>query len=124
MDFMTPPSFDPSNIDVWKYRMSMYLKTLGLLCSCTGLRFLSTGSQVHGAAIKLGLDLDVSVSNSLLTMYGECGSISECWKAFHSMPDYDQISWNSMIGMLAKSEESPDRSIGGFLRYDAMRMET
>ena len=30
MDFMTPPSFDPSNIVVWKYRMSMYLKTLGI----------------------------------------------------------------------------------------------
>ena len=27
---MTPPMFDPSNIVVWKYRMSMYLKTLGL----------------------------------------------------------------------------------------------
>ena len=64
---------------------------ISLLCSRAGLRFLSTGSQVHGAAIKLGLDLDVSVSNSLLTMYGECGSISECWKAFHSMPDYDGI---------------------------------
>ena len=30
MDFMTPPMFDPSNILVWKTRMSIYLKTLGL----------------------------------------------------------------------------------------------
>ena len=30
MDFMTPPMFDSSNIIVWKARMSMYLKTLGL----------------------------------------------------------------------------------------------
>ena len=30
MDFMTPPMFDVSNIDVWKIKMSMYLKTIGL----------------------------------------------------------------------------------------------
>ena len=29
MDFMTPPMFDPSNILVWKTRMSIYLQTLG-----------------------------------------------------------------------------------------------
>ena len=27
---MTPPMFDVSNIDVWKLKMSMYLKTLGM----------------------------------------------------------------------------------------------
>jgi len=30
MDFMTPPMYDTYNIDVWKVKMSMYLKTLGL----------------------------------------------------------------------------------------------
>jgi len=30
MDFMTPPMFDISNINVWKIKMSMYLKTLGM----------------------------------------------------------------------------------------------
>ena len=30
MDCLTPPMFDVSNIDMWKFRMSMYLKTLGL----------------------------------------------------------------------------------------------
>ena len=29
MDFMTPPMFDPSNIVVWKTRISIYLQTLG-----------------------------------------------------------------------------------------------
>ena len=29
MDFMTPPRFDPSNILVWKTRMSIYLQALG-----------------------------------------------------------------------------------------------
>ena len=28
MDFMTPPKYDTFNIDVWKVKMFMYLKTL------------------------------------------------------------------------------------------------
>ena len=30
MDYLAPPMFDVSNIDIWKLRMSAYLKTLGL----------------------------------------------------------------------------------------------
>ena len=31
MDFMTPPTFDILNIQIWKVKMSMYLKALGIL---------------------------------------------------------------------------------------------
>ena len=30
MDFMTPPMFSILNIQTWKVKMSMYLKTLGI----------------------------------------------------------------------------------------------
>ena len=30
MDFMTPPMFDILNIQTWKVKMSMYLKSLGI----------------------------------------------------------------------------------------------
>ena len=30
MDCLTPPIYDVFNIDMWKFRMSMYLKTLSL----------------------------------------------------------------------------------------------
>ena len=30
MDYLAPPMFDVSNIDMWKFKMSMYLKTLGM----------------------------------------------------------------------------------------------
>ena len=30
MNFFTPPMYDVSNLDMWKYKMSMYLKTLGM----------------------------------------------------------------------------------------------
>ncbi|KAJ0985584.1 hypothetical protein J5N97_003940 [Dioscorea zingiberensis] len=73
--------------------------------------FQNMSSAVHCAGIKLGLDLDVSVSNSLLNLYGECGDLSDCWKVFRSMPNYDQVSWNCMIGVLADSETSASRQV-------------
>ena len=30
MDYLAPPTFDVSNIDMWKLKMSMYLKILGM----------------------------------------------------------------------------------------------
>jgi len=30
MDHLAPPIFDVSNVDIWKLRMSAYLKALGL----------------------------------------------------------------------------------------------
>ena len=30
MDFLTPPTYDVSNIDMWKFKMGAYLKALGL----------------------------------------------------------------------------------------------
>ena len=30
MDYLAPPMFDVSNIDMWKFRISAYLKTLGM----------------------------------------------------------------------------------------------
>ena len=30
MNFLSPPIYDVSNIDLWKFKMSAYLKALGL----------------------------------------------------------------------------------------------
>ena len=30
MDFLAPPLYDVSNIDIWKFKISAYLKALGL----------------------------------------------------------------------------------------------
>ncbi|XP_068649266.1 putative pentatricopeptide repeat-containing protein At5g09950 [Aristolochia californica] len=79
---------------------------ISTLSSCASLGWIRIGMQVHCEGIKLGLDLDVSVSNSLLKLYAESGFMSECCRLFYLMPEYDQVSWNSMIGALANSEGS------------------
>ncbi|KAG9456832.1 hypothetical protein H6P81_001340 [Aristolochia fimbriata] len=76
------------------------------LSSSASLGWNRVGMQLHCEGIKLGLDVDVSVSNSLLKLYAESGFMSDCCRVFHLMPEYDLVSWNSMIGALANSEGS------------------
>ncbi|KAE8676317.1 putative pentatricopeptide repeat-containing protein [Hibiscus syriacus] len=76
---------------------------ISALSSCASLGWSITGQQVHCEALKLGLDLDVSVSNALLAFYATIGCLSECKNVFSLMLDLDQDSWNSMIGALADS---------------------
>ncbi|XP_043697639.1 putative pentatricopeptide repeat-containing protein At5g09950 [Telopea speciosissima] len=92
---------------------------ISTLSSCASLGCTQLGAQIHSEGIKLGLDLDVSVSNSLLGLYAETGYVTDCQKVFSLMPDYDQVSWNSMIGAFADS----DASISGAIEYflDMMR---
>ena len=47
MDFIIPPMFDTSNIVVWKARMSMYLKTLGLHVFLTATKKFYFGNSKH-----------------------------------------------------------------------------
>ena len=46
MDFMTAPMFDVSNINVWKIKMSMYLKTLEMHVYLTATK-KSYGNSKH-----------------------------------------------------------------------------
>ncbi|KAL0560180.1 hypothetical protein IC582_000577 [Cucumis melo] len=88
---------------------------ISALSSCASLGWISVGEQLHCEGLKLGLDLDVSVSNALLALYGECGYVKECQKAFSLMLDYDQVSWNSLIGALADSEPSMLEAVESFI---------
>ena len=77
---------------------------ISTLSSCSSLECLRLGEQVHCDGIKLGLDSDVSVSNALLAMYGDCGQILESQRVFWAAASHDLVSWNSMVSILADSE--------------------
>ncbi|XP_023529590.1 putative pentatricopeptide repeat-containing protein At5g09950 [Cucurbita pepo subsp. pepo] len=88
---------------------------ISALSSSASLGWIRVGEQLHCEGLKLGLDLDVSVSNALLALYGETGYVEECQKAFSLMLEYDQVSWNSLIGALADSESSLLEAVENFL---------
>ncbi|KAL8101488.1 hypothetical protein AgCh_033402 [Apium graveolens] len=68
-----------------------------LLSAITNIYNLELGQQIHGMAIKSGLDSDVRVANSLLNMYSKVDGLMTARKVFNHMEELDLVSWNSMI---------------------------
>ncbi|CAK9178788.1 unnamed protein product [Ilex paraguariensis] len=65
--------------------------------ACCQLKSLREGRNVHQTVKRCGLEFDMLVSNSLLKMYLDCGSVSEARTVFDQMPSKDSISWTAML---------------------------
>uniref|UniRef100_A0A1D1ZFI6 Putative pentatricopeptide repeat-containing protein At3g49142 n=1 Tax=Anthurium amnicola TaxID=1678845 RepID=A0A1D1ZFI6_9ARAE len=81
-----------------------------LLNACSAVEHLLGGLQIHGAVTKIGLDTNVFVGNTLITMYSRCGCLSEADRFFEGMPHRDAVSWNSVVAGYAQKGES-DRAL-------------
>ncbi|OMO82838.1 hypothetical protein COLO4_22801 [Corchorus olitorius] len=67
------------------------------LNSCSGLEALDRGKEFHCIAVKLGLEADSFVGNSLTVMYSVCGNINDAVAAFRNIDVKNVVSWNSII---------------------------
>ncbi|PUZ56027.1 hypothetical protein GQ55_5G262000 [Panicum hallii var. hallii] len=71
---------------------------------CSVLVLLAFGRQVHARTIKDGVgQSNVSVSNSLLSMYRSCGAMLDLEQVFEEMTVRDIISYNSVIQGLGQN---------------------
>ncbi|XP_009795637.1 pentatricopeptide repeat-containing protein At3g58590 [Nicotiana tabacum] len=91
---------------------------LGLLSGYVGEIDLILGEQVHGLVVKNGLNFAVSVCNSLINMYASCSDIVRAEKMFEDVPVKDVVSWNTIVGAMAKSER-PDKALVVFRKMCA-----
>ncbi|TMW97490.1 hypothetical protein EJD97_005391 [Solanum chilense] len=96
--------------------MASNYSLISALSSCGSLNWIKFGEQLHNEGIKLGLDFDVSVSNTLLALYADTGCVAECKKLFTLMPEHDLVSWNTFIGALGDSETSISEAIEYFIQ--------
>ncbi|XP_058106336.1 pentatricopeptide repeat-containing protein At1g08070, chloroplastic-like [Magnolia sinica] len=69
-----------------------------VLTACGRLRAPDMGRRFHAEILKVGLEPDVFVLNSLIQMYANCGSFDAALKLFDGNPLRDVVSWNAMIG--------------------------
>ncbi|XP_051114608.1 putative pentatricopeptide repeat-containing protein At3g01580 [Andrographis paniculata] len=73
-----------------------------VVSACTQTSDLRSGRSVHGYMIRTGMDYDgLSLSNSLLSLYGKTGSARSAAKLFEKMEAKDVISWGSMVACYA-----------------------
>ena len=72
---------------------------------CAGEEDIEKGMAVHGLAVKLGLNEELMVSNSLIDMYSKCRFLSEAQLLFDKNDKKNIVSWNSMIGGYAREED-------------------
>eukprot|EP01018_Ginkgo_biloba_P024347 Gb_24633 [translate_table: standard] len=75
----------------WAGMQQDHMPFSSALSACTSLEALEQGKQVHAHMIKTGYDYDVSVGNTLVTMYAKCGSIGDASKIFNKMAEHNVI---------------------------------
>ncbi|MQL91862.1 hypothetical protein Taro_024478 [Colocasia esculenta] len=55
----------------------------GAIRACAALASIAMGEQIHSQSIKVGIFNELSVENSLITMYGRCGNIDAALEVFN-----------------------------------------
>ncbi|KAJ6844453.1 pentatricopeptide repeat-containing protein-like, mitochondrial [Iris pallida] len=70
--------------------------------ACSSLASLRQGIQVHCCVIKIGLDSDLVVRNSLLDMYAKCGCIASARLVFDTACLRDSVLCTAMVSALGK----------------------
>uniref|UniRef100_A0A2N9GXV2 Uncharacterized protein n=1 Tax=Fagus sylvatica TaxID=28930 RepID=A0A2N9GXV2_FAGSY len=73
------------------------------ISACADLAILKLGIQIVSQAEKLGFGSNVSVANSVVTMYSRCGRIEEAQKVFDLIHEKNLISWNAIMAGYAQN---------------------
>jgi len=80
MDHLAPPMFDVSNVDMWMFRMSAYLKALGLHVYLATTKKIYFGNDKYIEANAQALD--TLKSKEYLCMVSHCDSAFAVWNTF------------------------------------------
>ncbi|XVE86819.1 hypothetical protein DITRI_Ditri18aG0065500 [Diplodiscus trichospermus] len=75
---------------------------VSVFTACSDLASVKQGRQIHVLVIKNGFELDLSLCNSLITMYNKCGNIVDAEQAFRQMNGAALVSWNTIICAFAQ----------------------
>ncbi|KAJ7951286.1 putative Pentatricopeptide repeat-containing protein [Quillaja saponaria] len=68
-----------------------------LLQACGKVGALNEGKQIHGYVLRCRLESNLSISNSLISMYSRNDRIELARRVFDSMEKHSISSWNSII---------------------------
>lgn len=83
------------------------------LSACGHCGMLQLGKSIHSYIFRHALGLDLFLANSLIDMYGKCGSLNIARMIFDRIKKVNLTSWNSMINCFALHGQSVG-AIGAF----------
>lgn len=64
------------------------------------------GAELHGWILRRGREWDLSIANSLISLYSSWGKLSQARWLFDEMPERDIVSWNSIISAHSKDRRA------------------
>ncbi|KAL6227759.1 hypothetical protein ACLB2K_001716 [Fragaria x ananassa] len=67
------------------------------------LELFGVGKELHGFCVKMGIESDVFIANSLIDMYAKSGHSYEASNVFREMDERNIVSWNAMIANFAQN---------------------
>ncbi|EXC19414.1 hypothetical protein L484_004129 [Morus notabilis] len=79
------------------------LSLSSIISASSCLATLNQGLQIHGLVIKMNMQFDLSIQNSLVSMYSKCGDLPAAWKSFVNIESPNIVSFNSMISGFAQN---------------------
>ncbi|XP_010245169.1 PREDICTED: pentatricopeptide repeat-containing protein At1g53600, mitochondrial [Nelumbo nucifera] len=68
-----------------------------MLSASACLATLNQGLQIHAHAVKMNMETDLSIQNSLISMYAKCGNVDDAYQIFKGIDAPNLVSINSMI---------------------------
>ncbi|KAK9270687.1 hypothetical protein L1049_026269 [Liquidambar formosana] len=78
---------------------------LSVLSAVSGLSALKHGREIHSHIIRLGLEFETSIVNSLITMYSKCREVGKARAVFERLHFKDLITWNAMLSGYEQNEQ-------------------
>ncbi|KAI5056082.1 hypothetical protein GOP47_0029603 [Adiantum capillus-veneris] len=70
---------------------------VALLKACAKLKCSVRGQVIHLDIVKVGLESDCYIGNTLVDLYAKCGSLPEAQNVFDRLFNKDAVSWTSLI---------------------------
>ena len=71
-----------------------------ILCACAAL---ALGKYLHSRISIMGLEDNVTVANSLIGMYGKCGSMADACASFDQVESRRSTSWNALMSAFVEN---------------------
>ncbi|KAA8526707.1 hypothetical protein F0562_009064 [Nyssa sinensis] len=74
-----------------------------VLSASASLATLNQGLQIHAHVMKMDMEFDLSIQNSLISLYSKCGNVDAAYHVFINVSAPNVVTFNSMITGFAQN---------------------